>query len=104
VELVEVIDERVMGHPAGNRPADGIRRSETLAARLAEVQALGLEPTSAALLGADPARAIVDHVRSGPPSLIVAGTHARDGIPRLVLGSVAMELVHDSPVPVVVVR
>jgi nucleotide-binding universal stress UspA family protein len=35
---------------------------------------------------------------------LVAGTHARTGIPRLGQGSVAMQIVHRSPVPVVVVR
>jgi nucleotide-binding universal stress UspA family protein len=43
-------------------------------------------------------------VRAESASLLVVATHARHGIPRLVQGSVAMQIVHRSPVPVVVVR
>ena len=43
-----------------------------------------------------PARTIVDHV--------VVGSHGREGVSRLLLGSVAEKIVRRSPVPVTVVR
>ena len=43
-----------------------------------------------------PARTVVDHV--------VVGSHGREGVSRLLLGSVAEKIVRRSPVPVTVVR
>jgi nucleotide-binding universal stress UspA family protein len=38
-----------------------------------------------------------------PEALAVVGSHGRSGVAELRLGSVSMSVVHDSPVPVVVV-
>ncbi len=43
-----------------------------------------------------PARTVVNHV--------VVGSHGREGVSRLLLGSVAEKIVRRSPVPVTVVR
>lgn len=56
-----------------------------------------------ATLGGVAAR-IVQYVRDTRPDLVVAGTHGRTGVARLVLGSVAEYLVHQCPVPLLVVR
>jgi len=56
------------------------------------------------LLDIDPVDAIVRFAEELPASLVLMGTHGRRGAARLVLGSVAMGVVHRSPCPVMVVR
>jgi nucleotide-binding universal stress UspA family protein len=51
-----------------------------------------------------PERAIVNHAEEGGFNAIVIASHGRDGISRLLLGSVTETVVRRSPVPVVVVR
>lgn len=51
-----------------------------------------------------PERAIVTHAEEGGFNAIVIGSHGRDGVSRLLLGSVTETVVRRSPVPVVVVR
>lgn len=51
-----------------------------------------------------PAPAIVDYARDHQIDLIVMGTHGRRGVPRLVLGSVAEEVVRHASCAVMTVR
>ena len=51
-----------------------------------------------------PARAIVDYAEEHGVDHVVVGSHGRDGISRVLLGSVAETVVRRSPVPVTVVR
>jgi nucleotide-binding universal stress UspA family protein len=55
------------------------------------------------LHGDHPASAVADHV-SDRASLLVTSTHGRGGLARVVVGSVAMRIVHDAPCPVLVRR
>jgi nucleotide-binding universal stress UspA family protein len=50
-----------------------------------------------------PAGAIVHSARDIPATLLAMTTHARTGIARVALGSVTMQVVHNSPCPVLVV-
>lgn len=50
----------------------------------------------------DPAAAIADALR-GDDTIVVVGTHGRTGLGRILLGSVALALVHDARCPVLVV-
>ena len=50
------------------------------------------------------ARAIVEYVDENGIDAVVIGSHGRDGIHRILLGSVAETVVRRSPVPVTVVR
>lgn len=50
------------------------------------------------------ARAILDAIARHSPGFVVMGTHARSGLVRWLSGSVAEAVLHDSPVPVLVVR
>jgi nucleotide-binding universal stress UspA family protein len=99
VELVEVLGRRVATQFV---PGDVVE-SATLQGYAQTLRAHGLEPSWDVLHGRDRSAAIADHVRGRGGSLVVVGTHARHGIPRLAQGSVAMQIVHHSPVPVVVV-
>jgi len=49
-------------------------------------------------------RGIVDMAQETHADLVVVGSHGRTGISRLMLGSVAAQVVAHSPVPVLVVR
>jgi nucleotide-binding universal stress UspA family protein len=51
-----------------------------------------------------PPGAIADYARELPATLLALTTHARAGLGRAVLGSVAMDVVHRSPCPVLVTR
>jgi nucleotide-binding universal stress UspA family protein len=54
--------------------------------------------------GTAPAEAIIDAVSEYECDLVIMGTHGRRGLKGLLLGSVAKEVVHRSPVPVLTVR
>ena len=51
-----------------------------------------------------PARSIVSYAEEHDPDQIVMGSHGRDGVSRVLLGSVAETVVRRSTVPVTVVR
>jgi nucleotide-binding universal stress UspA family protein len=51
-----------------------------------------------------PARTVVDHAARDDVDHVVVGSHGREGVSRLLLGSVAEKVVRRSPVPVTVVR
>jgi nucleotide-binding universal stress UspA family protein len=96
VQVVQVID------PA-SLPVDGTDVAETsyVARTARDLHAPG-PPDFEVLHGDHPAEAIVDHARYGV-EMIVMATHGRGGLPRAVLGSVAMRVVHDATCPVLVV-
>jgi nucleotide-binding universal stress UspA family protein len=52
----------------------------------------------------DPADEILRLAREIKPELIVMGTHGRTGLARLLMGSVAEEVVRKSPYPVLTVK
>jgi nucleotide-binding universal stress UspA family protein len=74
------------------------------AAAVEAVELLNGTARSMTVRDADPARAIVRTARERRASYIVMGTHARSGLARVALGSVAARVVHRSPCPVLVVR
>jgi nucleotide-binding universal stress UspA family protein len=56
------------------------------------------------LLEGDPAPAILEFAQRRQCSLIVMGTHGRTGLERLLMGSVAEQIVRASPCPVLTVK
>ena len=62
------------------------------------------EVTTMVIESDDVAGAIVETSRTGLHDLIVMGTHARTGVSRLVLGSIAEEVLRHAPCPVVTVH
>lgn len=56
------------------------------------------------LRGRAPGPAMLKYVYENKIDLVVAGTHGRTGLRRLILGSVAEELIHHAPCPVLTLR
>jgi nucleotide-binding universal stress UspA family protein len=102
VELLEVVDARALA-TLGTLRGDVVESGD-LGRAAAALRPYGVAADWDTLHRSDPATALVERVQDRPGSLLVVGTHGRGGVSRLVLGSVAMRVVHDSPVPVVVVR
>ncbi|WP_251343809.1 universal stress protein [Haloplanus halophilus] len=63
----------------------------------------GVEVTTETVIGM-PSRAIVEWAENNDIDGIVVGSHGREGVTRVLLGSVAESVVRRSPVPVTVVR
>ena len=75
-----------------------------LAAWRADAERLSGRPVRVALLSGDPAEQLVKLARESQCDLTVVGTHGRRGLRRLVLGSVAEQVVRTAPCPVLAVR
>lgn len=56
------------------------------------------------LLAPEPGWSLVDAAREREASLLVLGTHGRSGLKRLVMGSVAEQVMRNAPCPVLTVR
>jgi nucleotide-binding universal stress UspA family protein len=61
-------------------------------------------PVTTRLLDGDPPRELLRAAREGDHDLIVAGSRGRGRVSAALLGSVSNRLLHDSPVPVVIVH
>jgi nucleotide-binding universal stress UspA family protein len=59
---------------------------------------------AATVVTGEPARAIVEHAKTGAFDLIVMSTHGRTGLTHLFLGSVAERVLRTAPCPVLTVR
>jgi nucleotide-binding universal stress UspA family protein len=70
----------------------------------AEAESLGAPRTAVASIPGDPRTVIVEHAQRGGFDLIVMGTHGRTGRARLLIGSVAENVVRSSRVPVLTVH
>jgi universal stress protein A len=82
--------------------ADLERPMEELRARAEAV--LGKGRVELRLVPGHPAEEIARLAKEGRHDLVVIGTHGRTGVRRLVLGSVAEQVVRTAPVSVLVVR
>jgi len=97
-----------------SRPADGVypfglfetmRRAthERLRAQLTESERREFKPERAMRLG-EPAEEIVDYALKGDIDLIVMGTHGRQGVARMLVGSVAEKVVRRASCSVLTVH
>ena len=89
---------------------DAIRKPLFAAARkyLGDVQSRlsseGISVKTVAIEGNRPGETIIDYARENGMALIVIATHGHTGFKKLLLGSVATRVLHDSPVPVLLIR
>lgn len=110
IELAENFDGRLHGLYVMESPPEapqseadehstaqnGEQALENLAAQT-EDKSINLETH---ITEGDPASEIVDFVENTEIDLIVLGTHGRQGLDRLIVGSVAEEVIRTAPVPV----
>jgi nucleotide-binding universal stress UspA family protein len=61
-------------------------------------------PVRHVFLEGDPATEIVRYARDASADLIVMGTHGRTGVDRLLMGSVAEQVLRDAPCSVLIVK
>ena len=104
---------RVTSPPNANGADAGVSTRELLSqARLDDQRVvegvrerLSLPPSVLAFLPVgDPSVEIVKAAKEWPADLIVIGSHGREGISRMMLGSVAEAVTRHAPCPVLVVR
>lgn len=80
------------------------RLAERLRAGPAGAEGEGRSTVAVTRRGISPAQVILEYVREADVDLVVMGTHGRGGIGRLLLGSVAREVVREADCPVITVR
>ena len=93
--------------PGADHAADEQAIQKAALARLGRLRALlgqELDLINAAVETGDPTDAIVALAQSGNFDLIVMGTHARAGIDRVLMGSVAEGVVRRAPIPVLTIH
>lgn len=93
-----------VSEPAADAPADVVESTypSSLAHRM---KAVSHHPVEFEVLhGSSPGEAIVDFARHVDAGLIVASTHGRTGLDRLLMGSVAASMVRHAKCPVVLTR
>jgi nucleotide-binding universal stress UspA family protein len=110
---------RVVPIPATRLPADETYWTPVEEARMAEgksaarryldsvaarVEAAGMPVNIAVVLDPDPARAIMRFATGSGVDLIAISTHARGGVARMLLGSVADKIVRGSTIPTLLAR
>lgn len=104
VVLLRVAESPVMSdHYFSNIPETREEIEKYLARVEKRLQKAGLSVQSRVLTG-EPAEQIVDYASTSPFSLVVMSTHARSGLSRWVLGSVAMKVVSGVSSPILLVR
>ena len=94
-----------MGLPAAEAWTE--RMDEAAAEICADAEARAAEhdcDVSTAVETGSPAREILAFVADHDVDHVVMGSHGRSGVSRLVLGSVAEQVMRQSPVPVTIVR
>lgn len=108
--VCSVVDPVMIVGTAPQAPAMGqvIQDMEADARRLvadavAKAQQAGLTASGETRCGV-PAHQILTFAKQSGADAIVMGTHGRGGLKRLLMGSVAETVLHESPVPVVVVH
>jgi len=87
-----------------DHPGDPEMRAESLALSQLHAVVPDSDAELAVRISGSPAVAIVQYARSIGADAIVVGTHGREGVSRLLMGSVAEHVVRHAPCPVLVVR
>ena len=101
-EMIGMVPGATVG---GEHAAEHAAGVALLDRALAILQAQGIEPIDRIVERAPAASdAILTHARRGAFDLIVMGTHGRQGISHLLMGSVAEKVVRTAPCPVLTVR
>jgi len=108
LHVVPTFDPITVGPGSFNGPAQVLipmSRAEVLSEmrRIAEGAGISSVGTVLSAQDGDPARTIVDQALATAADLVVMGTHGRSGFERLIIGSVAENVVRKAPCPVLLV-
>jgi nucleotide-binding universal stress UspA family protein len=108
VHVVEIDALYATGYGAGFDPGGGVAEIEhggaaMLAAAVARAAAAGVAAEHV-LVDGDHVNAIVALAEEHACDVIVIGTHGRQGLARIALGSVSDDVIHATTIPVLVVR
>ena len=87
-----------------DHPGNPEMRAESLALSQLRTVVTDAEAELAVRISGSPAVAIIQYARSIGADVIVVGTHGRNAVSRLLMGSVAEHVVRHAPCPVLVVR
>ena len=75
-----------------------------LAAAQLQLSSQGIKVGTEVIEGCKPAQAIIDYSREQGIDLIMLATHGRTGMKGMLMGSVAFRVLHESAVPVLLIR
>jgi len=75
-----------------------------LANKKSQLVSGGIEVKTETLEGNRPADTITEYAKEKDMDLIIIGTHGRTGLKKLMMGSVAFSVLHQSHVPVLLIR
>lgn len=64
----------------------------------------GIKVQTEAIESTDPSHTITDYVQKNGAELIVIATHGYTGMRKMMLGSIALKVLHESNVPVLLIR
>jgi nucleotide-binding universal stress UspA family protein len=103
LDLVQVL-EPLAGWGDGPVASGDVAESSYVHALARGLVYEGVSPEWEVLRGKEPAGPLCSYAARIPGSLIAISTHGRTGWSRIVMGSVAMRLVQESPVPLLVMR
>jgi nucleotide-binding universal stress UspA family protein len=97
------INEKTLDLEALRKPLFAASRKylSDVASRLASE---GITVKTEAIEGNRPGETIIDYARENGVAMIVIATHGYSGFKKLLLGSVATRVLHDSAVPVLLIR
>lgn len=113
VIVLNILEIRIYDTVEAEVPASTlmeIREKARDAARkyLADIEsrlaAEGIKVKTVSLDGKRAANAITDYANKNGIDMIVLGTHGHSGLKKMMLGSVTLEVLHDSHVPVLLIR
>jgi nucleotide-binding universal stress UspA family protein len=88
----------------GERTASEPQAAGTISQWKIDAEKLGASGVAVETMAGDPRLVIADHAQKNGFDLVVMGTHGRTGRDRLLLGSVAENVVRSSRVPVLTVH
>ena len=112
VTLLNVVNVYFQGHGEYPGPVDinAIRKGLFMESRkyLADVESRlaseGIKVKTESLEGNRPADVISDYAQKNGIDMIIIATHGYTGLKKLMFGSVALGVLHESPIPVLLIR
>jgi nucleotide-binding universal stress UspA family protein len=105
VELVHVAHPRDPAHRDDlPHSSEELEAAEQLQAGVRRLTSIGVRASGEIIEHTDVAEALADRAERGDADLVALATHGRTGLGRLLMGSVALDLIRRSTVPVLTLR